>query len=405
MKSLPARTNFFAVIAALLAFSTASFAQSDEPPPPPPAPPHGGGVAIKLSPVEWREFKSEAGGFTVKFPAAPHVEQIPFTVGPVSLTRHAHVAFVEGGMMFEVDYTDMPAGYSDPALAFEGGIGALVGGLTSRGATVLSRETVVRGTCEGREATLSLPPTAGRGRGFVQARVFGSGQRYYAIYFSVAEDTPRARAMAREFVESFSVTDGCKAPPAPVAAPPSKVEVGIVEGTRDAATGWRRIEEPELGFDLLMPGVARHESAQAQVQPFPITHDTFVSEDGGAFFSAEVLGEYPQNFNTTAVARAALMDATAYALKRNFEAHGSVVAPLGDVKLGAIPGREFSISNEKSSARGRAQIYVTPRRAYIFVAFTRGEVPDGARALERFFSSIKLSTPAPPPPPAPRARP
>ncbi|HZT57668.1 MAG TPA: hypothetical protein VFA21_03480 [Pyrinomonadaceae bacterium] len=404
MKSLLARTNFFAVIAAALVLSTAASAQTNEPPPPPPAPAHGGGVAIKAGPAEWREFKSEAGGFTVKFPAAPHIEEMPYKIGPVAFTRHAHVAFVEGGMTFEVDYADMTAGDSDPALVSEVGIGALVSGMTSHGATLLSSGTVVRGTCAGREATLSLPARQGRGSGFMQARVFISGRRYYALFFNAAEDTPRARAMGREFVESFSVAGGCKAQPAPVVAPPSKVEVGIIEGTRDAATGWRRIEEPELGFDVLMPGVTHHESAQAQAQPFPIMHDTFTSEDGGAFFSAEALGEYPQDFDTSPVARAALMDATTYSLKKNFEAHGSVIAPLGDVKLGAIPGREFSISNEKSGARGRAQIYVTLRRAYVFVAFTRGEVPDAAKVLERFFSSIKLSTPAPTPP-APRVRP
>jgi hypothetical protein len=402
MKSLPARTNFFAVVAATLLLSTAAFAQTTEPPKTVPTPsptpkdipyglPRGAHGVLPTVPVEWREFKSEAGGFTVKFPAAPHVEQVPFTVGPVSLTRHTHVALVEGGMMFEVDYMDMPAGYSDPALAFEGGIGALVGSMTKRGATVLSKGAVASGTCEGREATLLLPNATGRGRGFTQARIFGSGQRYYMLFFNADEDTPRVRALGRDFMESFSVADGCTAPLAPVAAPSSKVEVGIVEGTRDTQTGWRRIEERDLGFDVLMPDVAHHESAQAQVEPFPLRHDTFISDSGGVVFSAEVVGEYPPKFNDSAMTREGLMGATQYALKRNFEARGFTLAPLRNLLIGTYPGRELSITNEKTGAHGRAQIYVTPKHTYIFIALAREDTPEVAKGVERFFSSVRIS--------------
>jgi hypothetical protein len=353
--------------------------------------PRGAHGVLPSVPVEWREFKSEAGGFTVKFPTAPHVEQMPLNVGPISLTRHTHVALAEGGMMFEVDYMDMPAGYSDPALMFEGGIGALVGSMKGRGATVLSKETVARGTCEGREATLLLPATKGRGRGFAQARIFNSGQRYYMLFFNAGEDTPRVRALGRDFMESFSVADGCTAPLAPVAAPSSKVEVGIVEGTRDAQTGWRRIEERELGFDVLMPDVAHHESVEGQVEPFPLRHDTFISDSGGVIFSAEAIGEYPPKFNDSAMTREGLVDATQYALKRNFEARGFTLAPLRNLLVGMYPGRELSITNEKTGARGRAQIYSTPKRTYIFIALARENTPETAKGVERFFSSVRIS--------------
>jgi hypothetical protein len=353
--------------------------------------PRGAHGVLPPVPAEWREFKSEAGGFAVKFPVAPHVEQMPLNVGPLSVTRHTHIAVVAGGMMFEVDYMDMPAGFGDPALAFEGGIGALVSSMTARGATVLSKETVTRGTCEGREATLLLPGTTGRGRGFAQARIFSSGQRYYMLFFNADEDTPRVRTLGRDFMESFSVADGCTAPLAPVAAPSSKVEVGIVEGTRDAQTGWRRIEERELGFDVLMPDVAHHESAEAQVEPFPLRHDTFVSDSGGVVFSAEVVGEYPPKFNDSAMTREGLTDATQYVLKRTFEARGFKVAPLRNLLVGTYPGRELSITNEKTGARGRAQIYDMPKRTYIFIALAHEETPEAAKGVERFFTSVRIS--------------
>src|SRR5436853_6872979 len=123
MKSPHPRTDFFAALVVLLAYSFAATGQTTNSGPAP-AP---GPVVINVpqQTVEWREFKSEAGGFSVKFPGVPRVEHVSFNKGPVELMRHTHTASVAGNVQFEVDYVDMPAGFNDPELSLEGGISGL----------------------------------------------------------------------------------------------------------------------------------------------------------------------------------------------------------------------------------------------------------------------------------------
>src|SRR5437868_5937498 len=117
MKSPHTRTYFFAALALVVAFQTAALGQAKtaapvaQPPKPKPTPidiPYGEPrdipSAVPTSPVEWREFKSEAGGFQVKFPGVPHVEDISFSKGPVELVRHTHTFSLGRQIQFEVDY-------------------------------------------------------------------------------------------------------------------------------------------------------------------------------------------------------------------------------------------------------------------------------------------------------------
>src|SRR5437764_1382787 len=390
MKSPHTRTDFFAALVLLLAFCSAASGQTTNSGPPP-APGH---VVINVpqQTVEWREFKSEAGGFSVKFPGVPRVEHVSFNKGPMELVRHTHTASVGDAVQLEVDYVDMPAGFNDPELSLEGGISGLTHALEVRGARVLTKETVVRGSCEGRDTTLALPHPP-RGDGFAEGRIFSSGQRYYFLMLVGEEDGPQLRETARTFMESFAVTDGCTAQPAPTPAPSSPTVVSVVEGTHDAATGWRKIENAELGFGVLMPAAARHESEQVQVEPFPITHHTYINEDDAGVYAAEVCGEYPPNFHNTPGSYETMLDVTLYAMKRNFEPSGFTITPLRDLKTGTFPGREFTVTNEKLGAQGRTQIYVTTKYVYVFTAFARGQsaAPSAANALERFFSSVRIT--------------
>src|SRR5947209_184708 len=126
MKSPHPRTHFFAALVMLLAFWSVASAQTTNSAPAP-------RQSAPQQPVEWREFRSEAGGFTVKFPAVPRVEQVSFNKGPITLVRHTHTASVGGQIQFEVDYVDMPAGFNDPDLSLEGGISGLTHALEGQG--------------------------------------------------------------------------------------------------------------------------------------------------------------------------------------------------------------------------------------------------------------------------------
>jgi hypothetical protein len=340
------------------------------------------------SALDWREFKSEAGGFSVKFPGAPRVTSAPMVRGPLNLTRHMNIV-TAGGYMFEVDYVDFPAGYDEPELALEGSISGITRAIEARGGRALTKVKVVRGTCEGLEATFALSPTSGQD-GFAQARAFNSGQRYYFVAFFAPIGGEAARAAARTFMDSLDIKDGCKAPLIPTAAPTAPPVRSTVEGTRDSATGWRRIESTEHGFSLLMPGPAQRESRQTQVQPFPLSHHEYVYETEGMVYTAEVVGEYPAGFYSRATSFESMLDVTLVAIKKNLAGLELTYGEPRKLSVGTYPGREYVLTNDKTGARGRVQMYATPLRAYIFIALSQGRTPRDTE-IERFFSSVRVS--------------
>ena len=340
--------------------------------------------------IEWREFRSEAGGFSVKLPSEPRVTPVPIVKGPFTFTRHAHTAAAGGGAYeFEVNYIDLPAGFDEPELSLEGGIVAFVRFAESSGGRVLTNTKVVRGTCEGRDATASTPSGAGKSR-FAQARVYNSGQRFYFALFSAREDTEAARAVGRAFIDSFDVKDGCKAPVAPTAAPTAPPVRGTVGGTRDPATGWRRIDVPDLGFSVLMPGPAQRETTHAQVQPFPLFHHEFAFEAADIIYTAEAVGDYPVGFYNNAASYENLLDVTLIVIKKTFGELDFAYGEPRKFSVGDYPAREYAIRSEKTGARGRMRLYATPRRAYIFIALAHGAAPRDAE-MERFLSSIRVT--------------
>lgn len=369
MKSPYARTFLFTLIALCAAAGGA----------------HGRQAAPRL---DWRVFNSEAGGFTIKFPGTPRVKPLPMARGPLTLTRHAH-ALTVGDYEFEIDYMDMPAGYDEPELALEGGISGLTRSFEAEGARRLTKDKVVRGTCEGLEATFALAPRAGR-TGFSQARVFNSGQRYFFVVFISKGGGEAAREAARTFVDSLDIKDGCKAPLIPTSEPTAPPVRATVEGAPDPATGWRRIASTEHGFSVLMPGPAQRESTQTQTQPFTLTHSEFVHETDDSIYSAEVLGDYPAGFYTSPASYENMLDVTLVAIKRNLAALELTFGEPRKLGVGSFPGREYTVANEKTGMRGRLQTYSTPRRAYIFIALSRGQTPRD-KEIDRFFSSVRVS--------------
>lgn len=338
--------------------------------------------------LNWRVFNSEAGGFSIKFPGAPKVNQFPMVKGPLTLTRYVHQMTV-GDYELEIDYVDMPAGYDEPELALEGSISGITRSFESEGGRVLSRGKVVRGTCEGLEATFTLAPRAGR-TGFSQARVFNSGQRYYFVVFVSRGDGAAARAAAGTFADSLDIKDGCKAPLIPTTAPATPPVRSVVEGTPDPSTGWRIIVSAEHGFSLLMPGPAQRESAQTQVQPFALFHHEFIYESDDVIYSAEVLGDYPLGFYSSPASYENLLDVTLVAIKRNLASLELTYGEPRKLSVGSYPGREYALTNDKTGMHGRIQTYSTPRRAYIFIALAQGPTPRG-KEIERFFSSVRVS--------------
>lgn len=339
------------------------------------------------STLNWRDFKSDDGGFSIKFPGPPKVDKSDLHLGPVTLTRHMHSLEI-GDMSFDAEYSDLAQG-SDPDASMEGGVSGLIRTMTARGATVLTSETVTRGSCSGREVTLSLVNPGAAKRGFSDTQVFESGLRFFTIGFTARYDTPANREVGNTFLNSFAVTGGCTTVIAPVDATPNKRSEEVFEGKADTASGWRIIESNDLGLRVLMPGAVRHVWDQPQVNPFPLTHHTFIYSDEGTVYSAEVIGDYPPGFRSTPSTYQTAIDISLYALKKNLGTVGFEIKPIRDLRLASLPGREFSLINEKAGSHGRAQIYVTPTRIYIFTAFTRSQNP--LTQISQFYASIRIS--------------
>jgi hypothetical protein len=211
------------------------------------------------------------------------------------------------------------------------------------------------------------------------------------LIFVGERDGEAARRVGQTFMESFTIKGGCSKAVAPVVAPQSAPVKSSVAGTHDAATGWRKIESAEHAFSVLMPGAAQLESEQAQVQPLPLWHHTYSHESPGTIYSAEVTGEYPPNFHSGPSGHQAMLDLTFFSLKRNLEPHGFTLTPGRDLKLGEFPGREYRVENTGLKVEGRAQIFVTPKRLYVFIALDHGRQPGAAANIERFFSSVRIS--------------
>lgn len=338
------------------------------------------------SAIEWREFKSDTGGFTIKVPGSPTIQDYPLQKGPLQLTRHAH-SLTHESFVFHFEYIDYPKGYVDPSLSLEGGISGLRHTIVNDGGTLLGETNVTRGNCSGREATFLFQPKRPNHPQFWHARIFLSGQRMYLMIFTADDDAPAAREIGRTFLDSFKVTAGCSSLVAPTAAPSSPAKVEVLQGASDPS-GWRKIESP-LGFSVLMPGAVTHETAQTQVEPFPITHNTFTYETEPAIYSVEVFGEYPANFRSTEVHFQTAIDLTLSSVKKTLEPVGIRIATMRDLRLARFPGREFSLAHDKLGS-GRMQIYATPTHTYLIMAMERNS-PTAASSIERFFTSLRIS--------------
>lgn len=336
--------------------------------------------------LDWREFTSEAGGFSIKFPGEPRISRPRLTMGPLTFSLNVHQVSV-GDYSFEMNYLELPEG-GNPEYGNEGSMRGLINRTLAEGGRVLSDGKVTRGACEGREVSVSLPARPGTSR-FKQLRGFSSGRYYYHLLFTAGKDSPEAREAGRLYMDSFVIKDGCAAKYP--AASPDEIVRSAVEGRHDAATGWRSIESTEHGFSVLMPGAARRTSIRRHIQSLSIFFHDYVHETEDAVYMAKMQGDFPKDFFVSGTQLVNQLDMSIYILKNNLEPRGFSFGEMREFKVGALPVREYVLTNESAGMRGRARLYATSRRAYIFVAFSRGARPAADADLERFFSSIKVS--------------
>ena len=382
MNSSSISKRLFACLALLLAHSAAAPARTTTPQ----------GVGPGVTTAEWREFTSAEGRFKVRFPAEPEYQKMPREWAKGMTTDQHLYAVQHAGVLFGVMYMDLPpGGNKDMNASLEAAIVGETRGVLAAGGRVLSTGKVNRGACEGRSLTAALKDSATGRPSFKRGEVFRSGLRAYIVLFVApgSGDEPATREMSRAFMESFAVADGCGAalPPTRPLAPKT---TSTVEGTADAATGWRLIASAEQGFGVLMPGPANLESVQTRAVPVEMFTHTYMHTAEKALYIAEVRGDYPAGFFSGSDSFGMMLDIALNNGRRSLEPYGVALKHLRDLKLGPHPGREYALVSERvGGAVGRAQVYITPQRIYWFAAVD-GDHERREQNLERFFSSVKI---------------
>ena len=329
----------------------------------------------------WREFTSEAGAFSVRFPGVPEAQTLTRESFGAMITMRQHILDRAGreADYFEASYMDLPNA-SEADLLADITIDNINRTLAGRGGRITQRSPVRLDECEGREFT-----GQDAGSGFMLGRIFISGARMYVLVYSAGSQDARARQTAGVFLDSFRIRGGCVPARADEAAP-IEVRRGREAGTLDRATGWRLIAPTGAGFSVLMPSAADSEAQLMQTDPFPLTVTSYASESRQAIYAAVVGGDFPSNIMRQQNHFEIILDIAYRALLKELEGLGTINFER-ELRVGQYPGRQYGIAAGDRS--GRAQIYATQHKFYFFMALTerRGVWQQN---LDRFFASIRI---------------
>jgi hypothetical protein len=129
-------------------------------------------LAACYAELDWREFNSPEGGFTVMLPSKPARESRELVLAGGKTTMHMVSAHATE-MAFGVGYADLPQG-TDPARALDEGRAALVKNIAGRVTAERALEGVVG-------VEFEADGEAGGNPMRLAARVLVSGNRYYQV--------------------------------------------------------------------------------------------------------------------------------------------------------------------------------------------------------------------------------
>jgi hypothetical protein len=129
-------------------------------------------VAACYAELDWREFNSPEGGFTVMLPSKPARESRELVLAGGKTTMHMVSAHAPE-MAFGVGYADLPPG-TDPARALDEGRTVLVRNISGR----VTAERALEGVAG---VEFEADGEAGGNPMRLAARVVVSGNRYYQV--------------------------------------------------------------------------------------------------------------------------------------------------------------------------------------------------------------------------------
>ena len=328
--------------------------------------------------VGWYQLSSESDGFSAKFPVKPvfkvdSIANLPFQNYSLS---------IENEFYFEVGVFEIPGATPKDMERETEVFGTSY--LSVSKAKLLTKEVIRRGNCAGQEFT-GITATSRK----ISIRIFSSGQKFYLVTFATYSDSTASNKYKTYFFDSFTINDDCNGGFSPVESPSSKINTTYLEGVYDSKTGWKKIISTTDEFQALMPARTELETQQTQIKPFPITFKTYTSHSQTAIYLVSVRGDYPDNFFAVKNAYQNSLDIMAKIVSEEFAQFHPILTLTRNLQAGSYPGREYNIKLDNNK-NGRAQIFVTAKRSYVFLVFD-GEAKYSTEDANKFFDSIRIS--------------
>lgn len=328
--------------------------------------------------VEWYQLSSESDGFSAKFPVKP-----VFKVDSIAnLPLQNYSLSVGNEFYFEIGVFEIPGATPEDMVRETEIFGTSY--LSVSKAKLLSKEVIRRGNCTGQEFT-GITATSR----MVDIRIFSSGQKFYLVTFLTSSNSITSNKYKTYFFDSFTINDDCNGGFSSVEAPSSKVNTTYLEGINDLKTGWKKIISTTDEFQVLVPARTELEVQQTQIKPFPITSRIYTSYSQAATYLVSVRGDYPDNFFSVKNAYQNSLDIMERIVSEEFEQFHPILTRTRNLQAGSYPGREYNIKLDNNK-NGRAQIFVTAKRSFIFLVFD-GESKYSPEDANRFFDSIRIS--------------
>ena len=332
--------------------------------------------------ANWYQHKSDEDGFTAAFPSKPVYNVEDQNYPNFKTTFHRYIDKSHKDYYFEVGSGVYPPALNDRDDIYNTMDTVLTAYFAKFGASVQNRNDITLGNCSGKE----IEGVSKNGMP-VKVRFFMSGQRFYQLTAVTQYSTTAAIRTLNHFLDSFAITGGCTDRVAAYAAPSDEIKHSVIEGTPDAASGWRRIVSAKDGLEMLMPNAATLDEKDISMG-LPLTSRMFVSSSGTATYYLEVTGDFPDGF-----VKPSDKDVSLSVLEKNLAEKLAPIHPqitrVRDLKIGSFWGREYSIAAD--GRIGMAQILMTAKKRYIALTSDSYENYSAAN-VKMFLGSIRIST-------------
>jgi hypothetical protein len=332
--------------------------------------------------AEWTLFTSAEGGFSVKLPSKPtpvirngRFLGIEATLNGISCSYTSAESLV-------VAYADLPLMAPREWLLTELARGSELR-YTTQGGKGVSNTAVTRGGCEGRDVVTRGPDSQ-----FSQTRIFISGNRIYQAAFLSASESSATPKVAREYLDSFEVTGGCKPVPDLPAGPKTGDVTAVLSGPKDPDTGWERIGAEDGAFSLLEPSHATLQEQRVEFNGNTVLRKIYTASGKSCTVMVLATGGTKPGTDAKDPSPQLTMDRAADIILYELKESGVEADFAREVRTGRYTGREFNL--KMLGQPGRAQIYMTPKRLLVFMAICT-DASTCQEDLGRVFTSLRIA--------------